>query len=48
MFRCVTVQCLTEIASLNVSQMDRREAYMGKVIDMLKLSMLQVFCDLPV
>ncbi|VDD92203.1 unnamed protein product [Enterobius vermicularis] len=42
MFRCVTVQCLTEIASLNVSQMDRREAYMGKVIDMLKLSMLQV------
>ena len=42
MFRCVTVQCLTEIASLNVSQMERSETYTEKVANMLKHSMLQI------
>lgn len=42
MFRCVTVQCLTEIASLSVIQMDRNEGYIERVTSMLKHSMLQV------
>uniref|UniRef100_F1KQU0 Exportin-1 n=1 Tax=Ascaris suum TaxID=6253 RepID=F1KQU0_ASCSU len=42
MFRCVTVQCLTEIAALSVVQMERNEGYIERVISMLKHSMLQV------
>lgn len=42
MFRCITVQCLTEIASVNVSQMDRKDVYVMKVTDMLKESMFQM------
>uniref|UniRef100_A0A915ARK8 Importin N-terminal domain-containing protein n=3 Tax=Parascaris univalens TaxID=6257 RepID=A0A915ARK8_PARUN len=42
MFRCVTVQCLTEIAALSVVHMERNEGYIERVISMLKHSMLQV------
>ncbi|VDM25554.1 unnamed protein product [Toxocara canis] len=42
MFRCVTVQCLMEIAALSVVQMERNGGYIERVISMLKHSMLQI------